>query len=197
MPDSMALAAIAIAGAGGGLISSAESVNWSSSTIPAVPSSSKARAEGTVPGTEEASTRHHHDRLAGNGGNVQPPDHHHRVRSSSGSNKTAPPSLAGAAGPLYPAKHSWSVCFVNDRTGHYCHVSLITLAINIAIRAETLAKAFGIVSDAAVDLPKSSGSTAAAGGSVPSSNVEPNENNRAGGWNGTEEPPYSHHKVRR
>lgn len=48
---------------------------------------------------------------------------------------------------LYPSPHAWTVCFFNDRSGHFCNVSIITLAINIAIRAEGLAKMFGIVND--------------------------------------------------
>lgn len=49
--------------------------------------------------------------------------------------------------PLYPLPHAWNVFFFNDRSGHFCQVSIIILAINIATRADRLAKTFGIVSD--------------------------------------------------
>lgn len=41
----------------------------------------------------------------------------------------------------------WNVYFFNDRSGNYCQTSLVTLAMNIAIRAEQLARAFGVLND--------------------------------------------------
>lgn len=51
----------------------------------------------------------------------------------------------GAVEQQYPS--GWLVYFFNDRSGNCCQTSLITLAINIAIRAEQLARAFGILNE--------------------------------------------------
>lgn len=75
---------------------------------------------------------------------------------------------------LYPARHAWGVCFFNDRSGHFCNVSIVTLAINIAIRAEGLANTFGVVSDQCDTMLNSIERFAREG----------------------EEAPDSHHKVR-
>lgn len=76
---------------------------------------------------------------------------------------------------LYPARHAWNVSFFNDRSGHFCNVSIGTLAINIAVRAERLAKTFGIVNEPDV--------------------FQPRTNSTITEGNQPEEAPDSHHKV--
>lgn len=44
---------------------------------------------------------------------------------------------------LYPI--GWKVNFMNDRSGNYCETLLVTLSLNIAIRAEELAQHFGVL----------------------------------------------------
>lgn len=53
-----------------------------------------------------------------------------------------------AAPTAYPL--GWIVYFFNDRSGQFCHVSLLTLAINISIRAARLAESFGVLSSESV-----------------------------------------------
>lgn len=129
---------------------------------------------------------------------VTEPQPHHRRNDEPGSATTSrvPPSL-------YPSRRSWNVYFVNDRSGHFCNVSIVTLAINIAIRAEGLAEAFGLVNDpeflntSAGGLCQGSTSASSVDGVVvPSGRKENVVGLRGDVAASTAADPDSHHKVR-
>jgi len=48
---------------------------------------------------------------------------------------------------IYPFGSHWKAAFFNDRSGNFCEVSVLVVAINIAVRATQLARSFGVVSE--------------------------------------------------
>jgi len=59
----------------------------------------------------------------------------------------APTSSGVSHDATYPFPNNWKAAFFNDRSGNFCEVSVLVVAINIAIRASHLASVFGVVSE--------------------------------------------------